>query len=522
MVKNMSYVERNKNIKLEMASSTKLNIANATAANATSASIAKIGSAWKQVAHFVLDTTLIYSSVFAAQTLQQTFEQKTKAVSLNAAEPQVIAILFTIILLAMLNFKHFFSEVHKRRLIGDVTTVFTATMLSLAVLSALLVLVQPEANVMQFLFLFLLPVTVVALTSERIVTSMVRHQLWLRGVGVHNLVIVGATDAGVRLMRGAAENSRLGYKLVGFVDDQLRYSEWTLPVRYGSSIKRNNRPVPHLGQLDQLQNVLAAHEVDEVIVALPIENYQEVKEVIRQCHENDVACVLAPELTGLHTANFNIATVNNVPVLTSKTEAYLGGLIAKRLVDILGSLAVLTIAAPVMLIIAVLIKLDSAGPILFRQTRVGKNGETFNFYKFRSMYTNAEARLAELQQHSETDGATFKMKNDPRVTKVGRFIRRYSLDELPQLFNILMGQMTLVGPRPGLPREVIRYQPWQHRRLEVTPGLTGLWQVSGRSDIKFDEMVKLDIYYIEHWSLMLDIKILIKTVKTVLGCEGAY
>lgn len=516
----MSYVERNKNIKLEMGSS--FSAANLVNTTTKSSSATKSNLAWQPIIHFGLDASLSFASIFLAQVLQQAFGHKLRVETTFFNQPQIVALLYTIILLAVLNTKNFFSDTHKRRLVSEATTILNAVLVSLAIMSLLLVLVQPGLNLMQFLFVFLFPITCLELIGERIVTSFVRHQLWLRGVGVRNLVIVGATDAGVRLMRAAAENSRLGYKLVGYVDDQLRYSEWTLPVRYGSSIKRTNRPVPHLGQLTQLEDVLAAHQVDEVIVALPIENYLEVKEVMQQCRENEVSCVLAPELSGLHTANLKVGSLNSVAALTSKTEANLGGLIAKRLIDITGVLVALSIAAIPMIAIAIWVKLDSQGPIIFRQTRVGKNGETFSFYKFRSMYVNAEARLADLQQHSETDGATFKMKNDPRVTKVGRFIRRFSLDELPQLFNILLGQMTLVGPRPGLPREVIRYEPWQHRRLEVTPGLTGLWQVSGRSDIKFDEMVKLDIYYVDHWSLSLDIKILIKTIKTVLKAEGAY
>jgi exopolysaccharide biosynthesis polyprenyl glycosylphosphotransferase len=194
----------------------------------------------------------------------------------------------------------------------------------------------------------------------------------------------------------------------------------------------------------------------------------------------------------------------------------------KRMIDLVGGLFLLALSAIPMLLAALIIKLDSAGPVIFRQTRVGKNGKVFTMYKFRSMYTDADKRLAELVAYNETQGATFKMRNDPRITRIGRLIRRTSLDELPQLFNVVFGQMSLVGPRPGLPCEVANYQPWQYRRLEVTPGMTGLWQVKGRSSLTFEEMVKLDIYYTEHWSLGFDLKILVKTVKVVLKAEGAY
>jgi lipopolysaccharide/colanic/teichoic acid biosynthesis glycosyltransferase len=194
----------------------------------------------------------------------------------------------------------------------------------------------------------------------------------------------------------------------------------------------------------------------------------------------------------------------------------------KRTIDLVGAASLLLALSVPLAIIALAVRLESRGPVIFKQTRVGKNGKPFTFYKFRSMHTDADVRLAHLLEFNETEGATFKMKNDPRVTRVGRILRRTSLDELPQLLNVLFGQMSLVGPRPGLPREVKNYQDWQYERLKVTPGLTGLWQVSGRSSLTFEAMTKLDIYYVEHWSLWLYFKILIKTVKTVATGKGAY
>jgi exopolysaccharide biosynthesis polyprenyl glycosylphosphotransferase len=208
-------------------------------------------------------------------------------------------------------------------------------------------------------------------------------------------------------------------------------------------------------------------------------------------------------------------------VSRNKPESQVG-FYFKRVIDIIGATIFFLLFAIPLIFIASAIKIDSKGPVIFRQTRVGKNGKPFTFYKFRSMYLDADERINQLLEFNETNGATFKMKNDPRVTRVGRILRRTSIDEIPQLFNILTGKMSLVGPRPGLPREVARYEQWQHRRLEITPGLTGLWQVSGRSSIGFEEMTKLDIYYVDHYSLILDIKILVYTVVTVLNGTGAY
>jgi lipopolysaccharide/colanic/teichoic acid biosynthesis glycosyltransferase len=178
--------------------------------------------------------------------------------------------------------------------------------------------------------------------------------------------------------------------------------------------------------------------------------------------------------------------------------------------------------APLIAIISLAIKLDSPGPIFYGQPRIGKNGRQFRMFKFRSMVIGADTQLAELRDHNEASGPLFKMRRDPRVTRVGRFIRRWSLDELPQLFNVLRGEMSLVGPRPPVPLEVAAYEDWQLGRLRAVPGITGLWQVSGRSDVPFHDMVRLDLHYIRNWSLALDVEILLRTIPAVLSSRGAY
>jgi exopolysaccharide biosynthesis polyprenyl glycosylphosphotransferase len=194
----------------------------------------------------------------------------------------------------------------------------------------------------------------------------------------------------------------------------------------------------------------------------------------------------------------------------------------KRLLDFMGALLLLLLLAPVFGVIALLIVIDSRGPVLFRQERLGKDGGGFQFLKFRGMVADAEARRAALEALNEAQGPIFKMKHDPRVTRVGRVLRRTSLDELPQLWNVLRGEMSLIGPRPPLPSEVERYEPWHHGRLAVKPGLTGLWQVSGRSLLSFDQMVRLDCAYIARWSLALDARIALQTLLTLFFMRGAY
>jgi exopolysaccharide biosynthesis polyprenyl glycosylphosphotransferase len=195
---------------------------------------------------------------------------------------------------------------------------------------------------------------------------------------------------------------------------------------------------------------------------------------------------------------------------------------AKRAFDIVAATLLLILLSPLLALLALIIRLDSKGPVIFRQTRCGKDGKLFTFYKFRGMVADAEARQAEFDHLNEAQGPIFKMKHDPRVTRVGRVLRRTSLDELPQLWNVLRGEMSLVGPRPPLPKEVERYEEWHQARLRAVPGITGLWQVSGRSHLGFDEMTRLDIEYLNVWSLALDLRILARTVVAVVFAHGAY
>jgi exopolysaccharide biosynthesis polyprenyl glycosylphosphotransferase len=199
-----------------------------------------------------------------------------------------------------------------------------------------------------------------------------------------------------------------------------------------------------------------------------------------------------------------------------------GSRIIKEFVDRAGAALLIALLSPLFLAIAWRVRCDSAGPALFRQVRVGRNGREFRIFKFRTMYTDAEARLAALRGLNENDGVLFKMRDDPRVTRIGRTLRRYSLDELPQLFNVVLGQMSLVGPRPPLPAEVAMYHDDVLRRLVVKPGMTGLWQVSGRSDLPWEEAVRLDLRYVENWSLSLDLMILLRTLTAVVRSSGAY
>ena len=236
-----------------------------------------------------------------------------------------------------------------------------------------------------------------------------------------------------------------------------------------------------------------------------------------------VDLLVAPALTDIAGPRINIRPVSGLPLLQVTEPEFSGaGRVLKGTLDVLGSLVLVLLLSPVLLGVALAVRLSGPGAVLFRQTRIGRGGEPFTILKFRTMHADAEQRLAELRAHNDHgDGVLFKLRDDPRITRIGRHLRRFSLDELPQLFNVLSGRMSLVGPRPPLPSEVERYEQHVHRRLLVKPGLTGLWQVSGRSDLDWSETVRLDLYYVENWSVSLDAEILWKTLRVVMQGSGA-
>ncbi len=281
---------------------------------------------------------------------------------------------------------------------------------------------------------------------------------------------------------------------------------------------------PRRGDLAQLESLLDTEVVDEVVFAVPGRSLDMFQPALQACDLRgvDVLVTMQGVLPGSGKVEVANVTGFDMPMLgLSRVPSSQGHLLIKRVIDIVGSALAILILSPVMLLAYAAIKFDSPGPALFKQVRAGRNGRRFVMLKFRSMCTDAEERKQQLAHLNEMDGPVFKITHDPRITRVGRFIRKTSIDELPQLFNVLLGDMSLVGPRPPLPAEVAQYEAWQRRRLSVRPGITGMWQVSGRNAVDFRRWMELDLEYIDQWSLWLDIKILFRTVPAVLMRSGA-
>jgi exopolysaccharide biosynthesis polyprenyl glycosylphosphotransferase len=337
----------------------------------------------------------------------------------------------------------------------------------------------------------------------------IRHR-WASGRLTFDTLIVG-TNREAQSLAEVLAASKAGYRPLGF-------------VATGSSDEQVAGGPPVLGSIKGLRQLITQTQASCLFVTSSAVDAEDVKQVLKARRLDGVEIRVTANFPGtLSATRVTPQSVGGLLALSvSAVRLTRAQAIAKRTFDLVISAAGLLLIAPLLAVVALAIRLDSAGPVLFRQERMGLHRQRFKVLKFRTMVVDAEGMLAGLSARNEADGPLFKMRDDPRVTRVGRHLRRYSLDELPQLWNVLTGEMSLVGPRPPLPREVAAYEDWQLDRLEVRPGITGLWQVSGRSELPFDEYVRLDLFYIENWSLAYDLFILAKTVPMLLAARGAY
>lgn len=402
---------------------------------------------------------------------------------------------------------------YKMRLTGtwfrQAWNIISSSTMGLGFFIAYYFVVQPQAS-SRLIVLFAWAAAVVLLCLGRLIVSGAMGMLYRLGLGETRLLVVGSGRLGKMVMQHIAANPNLGYSIVGFLHDMNEQ-----PSDFGR--------FKMLGTLDDIGPAIRSMQVDEVIIALPSHMHQHAIRSVKMCERLGASFKLIPDLYELSLSRIDMETIEGIPLIGIK-QVSLNSVqrFITRLVDITFSALGLAIGSPLWLCIGLIIGITSPGPIILKQVRIGLGGQPYIIYKFRSMYQDAEQRLAQLRNRNEASGPLFKMKDDPRRTAIGKFLRKTSLDEIPNLFNVLRGEMSLVGPRPPLPEEVAQYEEWQKGRLAIKPGMTGLWQVRGRSDLSFDEGVLMDLYYIENWSLRLYFQILFRTIPAVLFSRGAY
>jgi exopolysaccharide biosynthesis polyprenyl glycosylphosphotransferase len=402
-----------------------------------------------------------------------------------------------------------------RRLSGrwdEAVDIVKATSLGSLCMAAAAVILQITLLRPIFLLVFWVSVTLSTLMGRSLMRVALKW-MRLRGRNLRYLLIVGSNARAVQFAKKVESNPALGYRLLGFVDD-----EWS-----GLQALREGG-YPLACDFDGMRVFLRENVVDEVVMALPMRScHAHASQVAEICEEHGIPLRLTSNLFDLKTARSRSEDFEGDSVVTHYTGTPDGWpMVVKRIFDFVVSLVLIILLAPALLIAAILVKLTSPGPVLFFQKRLGLNKRRFSICKFRTMVSDAEKRMSEIEHLNEVSGPVFKIKNDPRITPLGKFLRKTSIDELPQLFNVLKGDMSLVGPRPLPVRDYEGFnEDWQRRRFSVRPGITCLWQVGGRSSIAFEKWMALDLEYIDRWSLWLDFQILLRTIPAILKGSGA-
>ncbi|HSP33218.1 MAG TPA: sugar transferase [Thermoanaerobaculia bacterium] len=380
-------------------------------------------------------------------------------------------------------------------------------------LLATLAYLLPLRQLSRVWFMLFSVLSALLLIGEKVLVRVLARYVRAAGLNYRTILIVGTGRRALDVARMVVNHKYWGYKILGFVSDGHRLPNgWARFRVFGD--------VPDLKKI--LEEQPRVQPIDEIVFAVTRKKLDEMKQIFLMCEELGIRTRVAMNFFNNRVARIEVEELEGIPFLTfTTTPSNETQLAAKRMLDIAISMLLLVVTMPVLVIAGLAIKLSSPGSVLFKQERIGLNGRIFTLYKFRTMIEDAHERRAEVMQLNEMTGPVFKAKDDPRVTGVGRWLRRFSFDEIPQLWNVLKGDMSLVGPRPPIPEVVASYHRWHRRRLSMKPGLTCLWQVSGRNNVDFDRWMQLDLQYIDNWSPSLDLKILLRTIPAVLSGKGA-
>jgi exopolysaccharide biosynthesis polyprenyl glycosylphosphotransferase len=403
-----------------------------------------------------------------------------------------------------------YRNLRTRRLFEVVLVISKSALFALVGFGTLIFLLKMESISRLFIVIFI-GLSFLFIMIEKIMIVLIMRYLRRKGRDVHRILMVGKGKRAIHMIRKIKDHPEWGLQILGAIDDEPGKG----PTRFAG--------VPFMGYLNDLEMILKNEAIDEVMFILPRSRLNFIEKAVQVCETVGIKATVAMDLFDLKLAKCRNRELGGVPFVSFETTvANEAQLLFKRIMDILISGVGIVVGLPIFIIIGVLIKVSSRGPVLFKQTRAGLNGREFVLFKFRTMYEGADLERADMAKLNEMEGPVFKIKRDPRINGVGRVLRKFSLDELPQLFNVIAGHMSLIGPRAMATYEVEKIKPWQRRRLSMRPGLTGLWQISGRSTVDFDRWMELDLQYLDNWSIGLDIKILIKTIPVVFFGIGAY
>ncbi len=450
----------------------------------------------------IIGTSLAFANILRPYLNVLPFSQTLN----NTLNPIVLYPLFIILWTSI----HFITSVYEpnRNLpfLDELVNVTIGSIIAAVSLAGILYLSYRQIS--RLLFIFFVLLTYLSMVFWRVLVLFWGKVIIKNSHGTRHVLIIGAGPVGREIFDKIYENNYDDYKIVGFLDDNL------LKQKHDKDV---------LGPTSDLLNQVRKHTIDDVIVALPRRAHEKTTAIVEELNEVPIKIWVIPDYFSLALHKAEIRNFASIPMLDLRAPALSDyQRLVKRIFDLSIGVLLMILVFPFMIIIGIAIKLDSSGPILFHQMRVGENGHIFWMYKFRSMFTGADKQFSNRIKIDSDGNLIYKQRDDPRITRVGRFLRRTSLDELPQIYNVIRGEMSLVGPRPELPALVDRYESWQRKRFAIPQGITGWWQINGRSDKPMHLHTEDDLYYIQHYSIFLDIKILIRTLFVVLRGIGAY